>query len=159
MKNATIEQLKKLKYIEPDRGFVLRARNEIFVGSKPAFSITPRIPAFAIPMWAWSGAALTALLVGVSFIVPMMFPRPAFSASLNMNTLASEYGNLPINIQLKEITYEQSMNQAVASAITEVTDTKTQHLNKELLQTEEQSAAFTETSSTQIDSLLETVLQ
>ncbi|MFA6407502.1 MAG: hypothetical protein WCV80_02230 [Candidatus Paceibacterota bacterium] len=159
MKNATIEQLKKLKYIEPDHGFVLRARNEIFAGSKPAFSMPSRMPTFAIPMWALSGAALTALLVGVSFIVPMMFPRPAFSASLNMNTLATEYGSLPINIQLKEIKYEQSMNQAVASAISEVSDTKTQHLNTELLQTEEKGATLTETNSTQIDSLLETLLQ
>lgn len=151
-------QLKLLRAIEPDRDFALRAKMEILRTapnetrgiSLPSFIRTLRTPAFA-----WSGFALTAVLIVVVVGTPILFPKPTMSASLSADTLLEEYNSLPINIQLKEISYDQTVNQTVSSAISEVSDTKTKHLNSELINSEANKVAPVDATTSNVDSLLD----
>ncbi len=159
MKDHLTTQLKKLSTIEPDPRFAARARKAV-LASRPGYAgIRVSFSFSAFPMWAWSGAALTTLLVGTIVLIPLALPRPTLSASFNAESLSSEYENLPINIQLKEIRYEQTVNQAITSAITEATDTNMKHLNTSLIQSEEKDAALAATEDVKINALLDSVLQ
>jgi hypothetical protein len=117
---------------------------------------------FALPrfnVWSLSGAGLSVALLLVIVIMPFAFPQPSLSASLNAETIIKEFSNLPINIQLKEITYEQKVNQTITSAISEVSDTKIQHLNASILKTEQEQAMFPEMGTSSVDLMLEQVMQ
>ena len=151
--NNIKDQLKLLRAIEPDRNFAIRAKFEILA---PTRSRSFSFPTFAIhrnAILAWSGAGLTAILLFV-VAIPLFFPKPSMSASLSTETLINEYGSLPINIQLKEIKYDQTVNQTISSAITEVSNTKTKHLNSDILSSEAQKATMKSVTTTNVDALL-----
>lgn len=154
----TKAQLKTLKAIFPDRSFVLRAKHAILNETRPAatFSRSFTLPTFS---WTWISASLSVALVAAIAIIPLAFPKPTFSASLNSEVITNEFSDLPINIQLKEITYEQRMSQTITSAISEVSDTTTKHLNAAIINTEAQNASSSEASTTKdVDALLQQVL-
>lgn len=157
--NNTKLQLKKLSTITPDREFVLRARQAVLRAHTPMAHPSYQ---FALPrfnVWSLSGAGLSVALLLVIVIMPFAFPQPSLSASLNAETIIKEFSNLPINIQLKEITYEQKVSQTITSAISEVSDTKIQHLNTSILQTEQEQAMLPEISTSSVDMMLEQVMQ
>ena len=151
-------QLKALKAITPDREFAVRAKRAILGEERIALHAVPRFAMPRLSSWGWLGAGLTTAMLVVVTIVPLAYPEPTFSASLNPENITKEYGNLPINIQLKEISYEQRVNQTIASAITEVSDTKVKHLNADILKTEQRGAALSESSTTDVDALLEQIM-
>ena len=152
--NNIKDQLKQLRAIEPDRDFAIRAKFEILAPTKSrGFSLFPKLNIHRNVMLAWSGAGLTVMLLLV-IAVPLFFPKPSMSASLSTETLINEYGNLPINIQLKEIKYDQTVNQTISSAITEVSNTKTKHLNSDILSSEAQNATIKNVETQNVDALL-----
>ncbi|MCX6788298.1 MAG: hypothetical protein NTZ36_00230 [Candidatus Jorgensenbacteria bacterium] len=154
------EQLKQLRTIEPDRDFAIRAKYAI-IGNRDIRESSFSLPRFSFSRnaWALSGAGLTAILLLIIVAVPLAFPKPTLSASLSPETLIGEYGNLPINIQLKEITYEQTVSQTISSAISEVSDTKTSHLNSDLINSEAQkNASIDDTGAKNVDTLLNQVI-
>ncbi len=151
-------QLKQLKAIAPDREFAARAKLQILGETRaPSFAL-PRVSLPHTISWGWLGAGLTTALVAIVMVIPLAFPEPTFSASLNAENIANEYGNLPINIQLKEISYEQRVNQTIASALTEVSDTKVKHLNADILKTEQAETMLPESSTTDVDAMLQQIM-
>ncbi len=150
-------QLKTLNAIAPDREFAARAKARIVGETRTAPSFTlPRVALPHISFWSYAGAGLTAMLLLVITAIPLAFPNPT-AASLNPENLVNEYGNLPINIQLKEITYEQGVNQAIASALSEVSDTKMKHLNASLLKAEQPTSTL-DTTTTDVDAMLQQIM-
>ncbi|MEK7089384.1 MAG: hypothetical protein AAB920_01040 [Patescibacteria group bacterium] len=163
--NKLKAQLRQLRTIEPDRDFAIRAKYAILSDRRDARGFSFALPKFSLPslfarnaVLAWSGAGLTVALLLLVIVLPLAFARPTLSASLSPETLISEYGNLPINIQLKEIKYDQIVSQTISSAITEVSDTKTKHLNSDLINEEAQNALFSNASTTSVDALLNQVI-
>ena len=160
--NKLKAQLKQLRTIEPDRDFAIRAKYAILADRRDAHHFSFALPKFSFTrnsMLAWSGAGLTVALLLIVIILPLAFAKPTLSASLSPETLISEYGNLPINIQLKEIKYDQTVSQTISSAITEVSDTKTKHLNSDVINLEAQNASLmNDASTTSVDALLNQVI-
>lgn len=159
--NKIKAQLKHLRTIEPDRDFAIRAKYAILRDQRDARTFSFALSKFSFTRssaWAWSGAGLTVALLLIVVLLPFAFPKPTLSASLSPETLINEYGNLPINIQLKEITYDQSVSQTISSAITEVSNTKTKHLNADLINAEAKNAIPSDASTTNVDTLLNQVI-
>jgi hypothetical protein len=159
--NKLKAQLKHLRTIEPDRDFAIRAKFAILSDRRDAHHFPFVLPKFSFTrnaVLAWSGAGLTVALLLIVVILPLAFAKPTLSASLSPETLINEYGNLPINIQLKEIKYDQTVSQTISSAITEVSDTKTKHLNLDLINIEAESAIQDDASTTSVDALLNQVI-
>lgn len=150
-------QLKQLKAITPDRDFAARAKLQILGGERQ--TVVAALPRFSVSRssWAWLGAGLSTALIAVVMMIPLAFPEQTY-ASLNVENIANEYGNLPINIQLKEISYEQNVNQTIATALTEVSDTKIKHLNTEILKTEQAETLLPESSTTDVDAMLQQIM-
>lgn len=127
MHNDLISQLKILKTIAPEEGFGRRSRALIL--SHPAER--PRLT----PWFQLAGAlAFAALILAFSPLFPSA--QPVLSSSLDPARLADEFNSFPVNIQLDEIRYQQGANLTVTSAMNEVTDTRTQHLNAATLNAE-----------------------
>lgn len=159
--NNIKSQLKRLKTIEPDRDFAIRAKYAVLSSAHSAHRSSFAFPqfSFARNSVAWVGAGLSAALLLVAIILPFAFPKPSLSASLSPEDLINEYGSLPINIQLKEIKYDQTVNQTISSAITEVSDTKTKHLNSDIINSEAKNASLNDASSTKnVENLLNQVI-
>ena len=149
MEKTIIQQLYKLKAIEPDPAFLTRSRVLILTSEKSAF----RWPVFL----AWSTAFMVLTLAVVSSAI-LFNAKPALSASLNPEKINQEFDNLSINIELKEITYHQAVNQTIASALTEITDNQTKHMNSDLLKLEGQNLNPSSIINPVIDELLNQVI-
>jgi len=128
MYNDLISQLKILKTIAPEERFGRRSRALIL--SHPAER--PRLT----PWFQLAGALAFAALILV--FSPLFFPsaQPVLSSSMDPARLADEFNSFPVNIQLDEIRYQHGANLTVASAMNEVTDTRTRHLNAATLNAE-----------------------
>ncbi len=136
MEDQLLQQLKRLKAIAPDPTWVAAARSMLVVDrQEEAFQPSGR---FIFLRWAAPAAAL--VFLAVAALIPNLFPTPVPTAvaALDTNNLTSEFQNLPINIELSKIGYQDSANATVASAITEITDIHTNHLSPPLLESEEQ---------------------
>lgn len=160
--NKLKSQLKHLRTIEPDRDFAIRTKFAILTDRRDTRHFSLMLPKFSFTrnsVLAWGGAGLTIALLLIVVILPLAFAKPTLSASLSPDTLISEYGNLPINIQLKEIKYDQTVSQTIASAITEVSDVSTKHLNSDLISKEANNAALDDARATSVDALLNQVIQ
>lgn len=143
-------QLKALKRITPDAAFAARSR-AMLVGIH-----APRTGLWHSLQWAGAlGFALMLLFVVATFSIPA---RPTLSASLNAELLTGEMNDLPINIELQELTYRAATEHTLESAITEVGKTEGSHLNEDVLSSE-LSALESENSSSEIDALLNDVLE
>ena len=145
-----INKLYQLRTVKPDASFATRSRSLIFAMEKPVY----RWSLF----WSLAGAvALIMLIFAVSFS-NFGGSVPTVSASLNPDKLSQEFNNLSINIELREITYHQAVNQTIASALTEITDNRTKHLNSDFLKSEEQSLNPDSIMNPAIDELLNQVI-
>jgi hypothetical protein len=153
MNEHIIKQLKQLKTIAPDAAFVSRSR-ELILNALPA-----RKNRFAV-IFAWSGAAaLMVLIAGFSYIVSA--PTMALSSSLNETKINDEINSLSTGIEVQQITYEQKVNQTVASALHEVGETKANHINTSLLTKEagEINKGSDIYTSEEVDALLDRATQ
>lgn len=147
MYNDTIAQLKVLKNIAPNEEFARRSR-ALLIAHPPE-----RRSMFFMPRYFKLAGVLTfaALLLVLSPLFPSS--QPALSSSLDATRLAGEFNNLAVNIQLREIRYQQGANQTVASAVNEIADTRTNHLNPSTITKEMPTLAEDETQKN-IDTLL-----
>ncbi len=155
MKQSIIQQLKTLKHIKPDAGFVARTRNTI-CGIEPqkyagrlAFNFNwLRTGAFSV-----AGATLM-IVIGIFVFAPSK--TPAF-ASLENAQIDEEWQTLSINIQLKEVLYRENASVVIASAISEIS-ANTQHMNESIIANEQESLNNPAGINTDIDKMLEEVL-
>lgn len=124
-----IEQLKTLKSVKPDETFKDSTKRMV-LAAEPKTSSMPKI----IPEWGWAvGFALILLVAGSALVI-----TPTTSVqSFDTTELQSELSNL--NIEVNEITYTEKTNQTITSALNEISNTQTNHLNKSLLEREKNS--------------------
>ena len=151
MKQELIKELIKLRSIEPNRAFVKKCRLLILekTAQKPVIVLWPRI--------VWIGALAGLLLI---ITLPNLISRKQLNtASLNnVEKLSREFNEMAINIQLKEISYQQNINQAIASALTEISDTQIKHLNQSILEKEDNGFDVSNNQNQEINDLLNKVI-
>ena len=128
--NDLVPQLNKLRAIQPDQDFSVRSKSVIL-----ALHPHPNTARFRMPFALfWVGAMAAVLLVAV-FVFPATRGGITVSA-LNPERISQELNSLDISVELQAIRYRQVSNQEIASAINEIGDTRTRHLNPDLLQSE-----------------------
>jgi len=152
MEKDIIQQLHSLRLIEHDSQFKERSRSLIL-----SHKIEKERKFFTLPTWIWAGA-FAALLLSFSIYRLFFAPAAISLSSFDAQTLADEFNNLKINIQLEEISYQQSINQAMASAFSEITNGETRHLNPTLLESEKKNLNLEETPNPEIENLLHQIL-
>lgn len=143
------EQLKALKRIAPHSAHAARSRAALLSAIQPKVAPWPSL------QWAGAFAFALVLLFVATFSLPA---APTLSASLNEDLLSGEFGDLPINIELQELTYRAATERTLESAISEIGETEAAHLNSSILSSE-LSSLEPESTSTEIDALLESVLE
>jgi hypothetical protein len=150
MNHDITTQLKALKRIAPHPAYHARSRAILLT------AMNPRVSPWHSLQWAGALAFALVLLFVATFSLPA---DPTLSASLNENLLSGELNDLPINIELRELTYRAATERALQSAITEIGGTEASHLNADILTSELSSLREAESSSSEIDALLNDVLE
>lgn len=153
-----ITQLKRLRDIRPDTKFAEKSRL-VLLSQKPAFSISYLFSSRKSLM-------LTGAFVGVAAVLLLLSPflfviqKPTLSSLNNSINLDQELNNLSINIELKEISYQNNANRTITAAITEISNTQANHLNPSILNSESEAldAGENAENSDNIDKLLERVI-
>jgi len=141
MHEKTIKQLKTLKEITPDSGFVSRTRN-LFIATSA--------PKRVVSVFAWQYAGAFAVIVIFVLAIPFFFmPEPTL-ASLDTEVISKEIHTLPINVQLEEVRYNEAVQNTISDAISEAANTETNHLNLSLLE-KEGSSTLPITNSDEIE--------
>lgn len=155
MHEHLIKQLKSLQTIEPDNGFVLRTRN-IFVPT-PISSATP---SRTFSIFNWQYASAFALVLVCVLAIPFFALTPEETlASLDTQILTSEIHSLPINVQLQELKYNETTQDTITKAVSEALNTDTNHLDRSLIIKEEEGISIETEIETNVDDLLNKVLQ
>ncbi|GEM_PF-3021719 len=151
MTNHIAAQLKALKRVRPHPALMAHGRTRLLA------ALEPRITASPWRSLEWAGALTFALMF--LFVATFSLPaKPTLSASLNEELLSGELAELPINIELQELTYRASTERTLESAIAEITETEGAHLNSSVLSSEFSSLEAA-SSSSDIDVLLDKVLE
>jgi len=149
MDHHITSQLKALKRIAPHPAHAARGRVRLLA------TLEPRVNPWRSFQWVGALAFASFLLFVATFSLPA---APTLSASLNEDLLSGELSDLSINIELQALSYRAATDAALNSAIAEIGETEASHLNPEILSSE-LTALETESSSTEIDALLERVLE
>lgn len=151
MHEEIIKQLKTLKNISPDSGFVSHTRN-LFVPIPT--------PQRVVSAFTWQYVGAFAVVVIFVFSIPFLFfvPEPTL-ASLDAVSITNEVRELPINIQLQEIKYSEDIQNTITNAISEASNTDVNHLNYMLLKDEEASIQKTKEINTSVDDLINKAIQ
>lgn len=145
------EKLNSLRFIEPDAAFARTSKTLIF-NSEPA------VKTWSFPVWRLASSAVLATILLTFIFYQAVRPEPVLSSSFNPQSLAQEFKNLTINVQIQEISYRQEMNQTVSSALNEVKSTNASHLNQSILQSENSVLELQDSINPEIDKLLEKVI-
>jgi len=151
-----IQQLKKLRNIEPEREFLVKSKNVILLSNINQ-------PKFFLRKYAgWLSLSFAVFCLVLIFIV---YPiRKSSLPIASAETLSREFEDLSINITLKNVNYSQNMNQTINSAISAIANNKAAHLDHIVLEQEFQkiennnSSSTNQTSTDQIDNLLNQIL-
>ncbi len=128
-KKELIREISLLKEIGPDEGFVKRARN-LSLAARPHFHFQ------IVPAWVAGFALATLLLALVGSGILFSARNPSLSSSFNKEALAKEFNELDVNLQIDEVTYSKDIHNTIASALTEISDSKVSHLNLSILEEE-----------------------
>ncbi len=142
-----LQQLHNLKTIEPSPAFREKSRGLIL-------KIPPKTNYIEWRTLSWAGITAMVLLI---LVIGSNLSKPVIS-SLDENRLNKELNNLNINIQLQEISYQQKINQTIASALNEISDNDVRHLNKSLLETEQNNINANDSFNPEIDKLLNQII-
>lgn len=158
--------IKQLKLLSPDAEFHARSKAEILGSSSlKLFSASSQVELIAKnpqTTWTWRVLALTGafaiftiVAVGVTKLLKNETDQEKITAaSLDSINIKEEFNKLNINIQIAEIKYQEVVDQTIASALKEVSETKTNHLNQSVLEKEKENIIFNEASNPEIDKLL-----
>lgn len=151
-----IQKLINLQSIKPDAAFLAHSRNLIFT-EKQKFSPTYTLREyFNKPIFVAVSLCMV-FVIGTS-VMFLSTRNTSLSSLQQTNNLQEEFQNLSINIQLKEISYSSDANEMITAAITEISDTKTRHLNQDILESEKNLIQPEGTSETKIDTMLDQVI-
>ena len=151
MTERIIEQLKRFKEIEPDPSFTAGSRRTILALSKEPVLVWPNLKLVG------ALASLVAVVAAGTFLFSGQNASTAFASP---EALSQEFKNMNINIELREIEYRQNVSQTIASAITEISSNKLNHLNQEILRSESGEMKLdVPNSDLQIDQLLDEITQ
>lgn len=160
MEDSIILQLKKLRTIKPEMGWSANTRRVVLA----SHVVTPQ-PTLRVPFlrFLWVATPIVALGVLAIIILPSFSQVDQGSLSsggaLNLQAIAQELKGLSIHVQIKEIQYKETGDTAVAAALSEITDTATQHLSPSLLKSEETNLLnLTSPKNASIDTMLDTVI-
>lgn len=128
-KKEIIKEIKLLKKVEPDSTFVKHTRNLVLT-AKPHLRL--------FPAWVMAAglAAITLALIGSGFLFSNQ--EPSISSSLEKESLVNEFNELDANLQIDEMAYSQDVHKTIASALTEISSSKTSHLNPSILESEQE---------------------
>jgi len=151
-----IRILKRSREVRPDPLFVARSRSAI-LSEEPRFDFSYflRNP-FVLKM---SVASAVLVLLLLSFLSMPWKKEPTLSSLHDSEKITNEFRDLDISIHLKEITYQKNAGEVIVAAIDEIIDSKTKHLNKNVLQKESNIIDSIKPSSEEnIDELLERVI-
>jgi hypothetical protein len=130
MQPKIIEQLKKLKSVKPGTDFAAATRQLILAVPQPRRFIFP------VQIWALGGAVAVLILVLVISIAGFGRISTLSDLTTNSEEIDREFKNLSINIQLQEISYRQSVNEVIASALGEISDSGPSYLKSSILERE-----------------------
>lgn len=156
-----ISRLERLRSIDPNQAFFSRSKKTVLAlepGGRRAFGFGLFSPMF------FGGVFFVLIAVAVGFLVffSPVAGKPAY-ASLNSENLNKELDSLTISIQLQEIQYHQSIEKTISSALHEVGNSETRHLNKDVLELEGNVLLdvlpSSTTSSEAIDALLDKIIK
>lgn len=151
MEDRLITQLKKFKAIEPNPLFAAGSRRTILALKKEE------------PVFAWLNLRIAGAMAGMVAAVAaavFMFSGPSAATVLaSPEALNLEFKGLNINIELSAIDYHQNIDQTVMSALSEITDNRIKHLNKDVLQTESNELDLnSSTTAPEVESLLDKII-
>ena len=153
MSQDILEQLKSLKSIAPDADFSARTKRLVL-----AAPVT-------LPVWRGvfvrSRLAFAAVAMAVVALLVVFLPgAPRTVPIASAEALNNEFSNLSINIELQQISYNQSANQTISSALSEISGNTPDHLNPAVLQAEASSVdPNAPASNPEIEKLLNQVIQ
>jgi len=153
--NEILKALRALRAIEPDPVFAKTSR-ALILGAEKTGRLSGLFPLPPLVQILYGGAVVAVLLVASYFL--LIPSQPVVSAALNPENLTKELVNLSINIQLKELSYQQNANAAIASALSEIQNTSVKHLNQTLLEGEEETINVEGAMNPAIDKMLESVI-
>ena len=145
------KNLQTLRNIEPDKDFVENAKR-IVLAVPPEKTLTPK--SFFGLVFAGGLAMILLAIVGLGSIF-FAGSEPALSNSFDSDILRGELDNLAIDLQLDEIAYQQDINNTIASALAEISDSRINHLNLSILESEK---GLIEESGEEKDSRIEDLL-
>ncbi|MEK7465745.1 MAG: hypothetical protein AAB631_03135 [Patescibacteria group bacterium] len=161
MENNIVLQLKRLKTITPDPVWNANARRVVLASRE---ILRAPISSGMRYRFLWFAAPVLALGVIAFVMLPTSFlPAEdgglAANGALNPQSIAQELKGFSIHVQIKEIRYQETADNAVATALSEITDSATQHLSPSLLKSEEANALnLTNPKNPSIDEMLDTVI-
>ncbi len=141
-----IRELKNLQAIQPDRAFLVRGRKNF------------ETQAYAWPMPRWALASLTVVGAFVVFtVLPAILPFSESSTALSADAIQKEFDNLSIGVQLKELEYNQE--DSIVSALNEIRETRSSHLNTDLLNQESSLGDLPVSNEEEINRLLKQITE
>lgn len=127
------KQLTQLRRIEPDAAFAHQLRTALMHAPETAVQQKP----FRSFLWTFRYAAALGVAAVLIVVAPaMLSSKPNMSAALDADSVTKEFSDLAITIELKSVAYDQVVNQTIASAVDEITNTRTRHLNDSVLKIE-----------------------
>lgn len=126
------KNLQTLRNIEPDKDFVENTKR-IVLAVSPGKTLTPK--SFFGLVFAGGLAMIFLAIVSLGSIF-FAGSEPALSNSFDSDILRGELDNLAIDLQLDEIAYQQDINNTIASALAEISDSRINHLNLSILESE-----------------------
>lgn len=126
------KDLQILRNIEPDKDFVENTKR-IVLAVSPRDALTPK--SFFGLVFAGGLVMILLAIVGLGSIF-FTNSEPALSNSFDSDILRGELDNLAIDLQLDEIAYQQDINNTIASALAEISDSRINHLNLSILESE-----------------------
>lgn len=151
-------RLEKLRSINPDQAFFLQSKKMVLSlrpGVRRGFGFELFSPVFL------GGTLVVLIAVATGFLIFSPATGRSAYASLNSENLNKEIDSLIVNIQLQKIQYRQSIEKTVNSALYEIGNNETRHLNKNVLELEKNSfnALPSSTSSETINILLDEIIK
>lgn len=163
MEDNLVLQLKKLRAVGPDTAWSANVRRVVLASRMTTTAIPALVRPRIFSRTFWFVAPAVAAFALILVLIPPLFSDSGSVAmsqsSLNPENIQEELNGLSINIQIKEIRYQETAQKTVASAISEITDTEMPHLSPSLLENELPPLELTSPRNESIDSLLDKLLQ
>jgi hypothetical protein len=152
--NTTIKNLKSLNTIEPSDSFRR--------GLKAQILSTPQNKGIVLGAFYPTiiGAGIFSIIAVITIYSVGKLGKtvsPAY-ASLNQNEIQTEFEALQLSITLEEIEYSNTVHNTIASALTEISNDTTIHLNTRVIEKENNDLKINEDQNNHIDSMLNSVI-